>query len=129
MTEVDGSQPDGIEEPTVDLEEELEDWDSESAPDVVETAWEQHQRELLTSVLDYNLNTLAELVTDRQIDLSPRYQRRDRWKADRQSRLIESFLMNVPVPPVFLNEDDYGRYSVIDGKQHSPPSTTSCGAD
>lgn len=74
-------------------------------------------RELLTSVLDYNLNTLADLVNGQQIDLSPRYQRRDRWKADRQSRLIESFLMNVPVPPIFLNEDDYGRYSVIDGKQ------------
>jgi len=25
--------------------------------------------------------------------------------------------MNVPVPPVFLNEDKYGKYSVIDGKQ------------
>ena len=25
--------------------------------------------------------------------------------------------MNVPIPPIFLNEDDYGKYSVIDGKQ------------
>jgi hypothetical protein len=25
--------------------------------------------------------------------------------------------MNVPIPPIFLNEDEYGRYSVIDGKQ------------
>jgi len=25
--------------------------------------------------------------------------------------------MNVPVPPIFLNEDEYGKYSVIDGKQ------------
>ncbi|MCW3493887.1 DUF262 domain-containing protein [Microbacterium sp. SSM24] len=74
-------------------------------------------RELLTSVLDYNLNTLADLVSSEQIDLSPRYQRRDRWKPERQSRLIESFFMNVPIPPVFLNEDDYGKYSVIDGKQ------------
>jgi hypothetical protein len=31
--------------------------------------------------------------------------------------LIESFLMNVPIPPIFLNEDNYGTYSVIDGKQ------------
>ncbi|WP_083587079.1 DUF262 domain-containing protein [Agrococcus sp. Marseille-P2731] len=77
----------------------------------------KQRRELLTSVLDYNLNTLSNLVASDQIDLSPRYQRRDRWKADRQSRLIESFFMNVPVPPIFLNEDDYGKYSVIDGKQ------------
>lgn len=85
--------------------------------DEPEGVWEKHRRELLTSVLDYNLNTLADLVTGDQIDLSPRYQRRDRWKADRQSRLIESFFMNVPIPPIFLNEDDYGKYSVIDGKQ------------
>ncbi|MEO9247470.1 DUF262 domain-containing protein [Citricoccus nitrophenolicus] len=76
-----------------------------------------HKRELLTSVLDYNLNTLSDLVSSKQIDLSPEYQRRDRWRQDRQSKLIESFLMNVPVPPIFLNEDDYGKYSVIDGKQ------------
>jgi uncharacterized protein with ParB-like and HNH nuclease domain len=25
--------------------------------------------------------------------------------------------MNVPIPPIFLNEDEYGHYSVIDGKQ------------
>jgi hypothetical protein len=91
---------------------ELDGAGEESRP-----TWEGHSRELLTSVLDYNLNTLSDLVTKEQIDLSPRYQRRDRWKADRQSKLIESFFMNVPIPPIFLNEDDFGKYSVIDGKQ------------
>lgn len=89
----------------------------DSTEDDLEPMWEKHRRELLTSVLDYNLNTLSDLVSSEQIDLSPRYQRRDRWKPDRQARLIESFFMNVPIPPIFLNEDDYGKYSVIDGKQ------------
>jgi hypothetical protein len=79
--------------------------------------WEKKQRELVTSVVDYNLSTLAGLIKTKDIDLSPTYQRRFRWDNARQSRLIESFLMNVPVPPVFLNEDKYGQYSVIDGKQ------------
>jgi hypothetical protein len=79
--------------------------------------WEQKQRDLVTSVLDYNLGTLSDLITEKTIDLSPEYQRRDRWSAQRQSKLIESFLMNVPIPPIFLNEDSYGVYSVIDGKQ------------
>lgn len=79
--------------------------------------WEAKQRDLVTSVLDYNLGTLSELILANTIDLSPEYQRRDRWSPVRQSRLIESFLMNVPIPPIFLNEDDYGQYSVIDGKQ------------
>lgn len=79
--------------------------------------WEKKQRELVSSVVDYNLGTLAELVETGTINLSPKYQRRFRWDVHRQSRLIESFLMNVPVPPIFLNEDNYGQYSVIDGKQ------------
>lgn len=79
--------------------------------------WEQKQRELLTSVVDYNLSGLSDLIVDEVINLDPSYQRRLRWDIRRQSRLIESFLMNVPVPPIFLNEDDYGAYSVIDGKQ------------
>jgi hypothetical protein len=72
---------------------------------------------LVTSVVDYNLKTLSDLVTSKEINLSPAYQRRSRWDDARKSRLIESFLMNVPVPPIFLNEDKYGEYSVIDGKQ------------
>lgn len=79
--------------------------------------WEEKQRELVTSVVDYNLGTLSDLITNKDIDLSPKYQRRFRWDDTRQSKLIESFLMNVPVPPIFLSEDAYGQYSVIDGKQ------------
>lgn len=79
--------------------------------------FDKSQRDLVTSVVDYNLGTLADLVSRKKIDLSPRYQRRFRWDAHRQSRLIESFLMNVPIPPIFLNEDQYSKYAVIDGKQ------------
>jgi hypothetical protein len=51
------------------------------------------------------------------MDLRPFYQRRPRWKAAKQSLLIESFIMNIPVPPVFLYERDYNSYEVMDGQQ------------
>jgi len=79
--------------------------------------WEKRQRQLVTNTLDYNLSSIHDLITDNVIELSPSYQRRCRWDDEQQSKLIESFLMNVPVPPIFLNEDDLGKYSVIDGKQ------------
>ena len=79
--------------------------------------WEKKQRELVTSTVDYNLSSLSNLIHDAQINLNPHYQRRLRWSSEKKSRLIESFLLNVPVPPVFFNEDDIGTYSVIDGKQ------------
>lgn len=49
--------------------------------------------------------------------LDPEYQRRHRWSVKRKSRLIESFLMNVPVPPVFLYERELARFEVMDGRQ------------
>ncbi|WP_438042077.1 DUF262 domain-containing protein [Sorangium sp. So ce128] len=49
--------------------------------------------------------------------LDPEYQRRHRWSVERKSRLIESFLMNVPVPPVFLYERELARFEVMDGRQ------------
>jgi hypothetical protein len=50
-------------------------------------------------------------------DLDPEYQRRHRWSRERKSRLIESFLMNIPVPPIFLYEREYAQFEVMDGRQ------------
>jgi len=49
--------------------------------------------------------------------LRPSYQRRPRWDRQRQSRLIESFIMNIPVPPLFVYESDLAKYEVMDGQQ------------
>lgn len=51
------------------------------------------------------------------MELRPFYQRRPRWDVKRQSRLIESFIMNIPVPPVFLYERNFNSYEVMDGQQ------------
>nr|WP_298250537.1 DUF262 domain-containing protein [uncultured Halomonas sp.] len=75
------------------------------------------QKSLVTQQSDFSLSSIREMVEGGAIDLSPSYQRRERWKEVKQSKLIESFLLNVPIPPVYLSEDDYGHYSVIDGKQ------------
>lgn len=49
--------------------------------------------------------------------LRPSYQRRPRWDRERQSRLVESFIMNIPVPPLFVYESDLAKYEVMDGQQ------------
>ncbi|MGI8393450.1 DUF262 domain-containing protein [Leucobacter sp. W1038] len=77
------------------------------------------QRSAVIEVADQGLASLARLVQTGAIDVSPKFQRRDRWNADKQSRLIESFFLNIPIPPIYLAEDEsrIGSYSVIDGKQ------------
>jgi len=54
---------------------------------------------------------------DKRYDLNPEYQRRRVWDIKRKSRLIESFIINVPVPPIFLYEVDYSSYEIMDGLQ------------
>ena len=51
------------------------------------------------------------------MNVRPFYQRRRRWSAERQSLLIESLLINIPVPPLFLYETQYNTYEVMDGQQ------------
>jgi hypothetical protein len=51
------------------------------------------------------------------MELRPFYQRRQRWDPIRQSKLIESFIMNIPVPPLFVYESDLAKYEVMDGQQ------------
>lgn len=62
-------------------------------------------------------NFVAALKRPDWMRLQPFYQRRRRWDAVRKSRLIESFIMNIPVPPCFVYESDLARYEVMDGQQ------------
>src|SRR5271156_3513932 len=60
---------------------------------------------------------VALLKQPNYMDVRPFYQRRPRWSPEKQSLLIESFIMNIPVPPVFLYEREYNSYEVMDGQQ------------
>jgi hypothetical protein len=51
------------------------------------------------------------------LNIRPEYQRRLRWSTTQKSKLIESLLLNIPVPPVYLYESDAARYEVMDGQQ------------
>ncbi len=51
------------------------------------------------------------------MNLRPEYQRRLVWDIEKKSRFVESLLMNIPVPPIFLYETDLNRYEVMDGQQ------------
>ena len=62
-------------------------------------------------------NLIDMLQTHKTLEVSPYYQRRARWDISRKSKLIESFLVNIPVPPVFLYENEFAKYEVMDGQQ------------
>src|SRR5260370_12134282 len=57
------------------------------------------------------------MVGEGIIDMAPEYQRQFRWKEDRQSGLIESIFLGIPVPSLFMATNVDGSWELIDGVQ------------
>lgn len=81
--------------------------------------YESREKRILTEINREKLPSFVEALSKnpKYINLRPFYQRRARWDTKMQSRLIESFLINIPVPPIILYEIDYNSYEVMDGQQ------------
>ena len=77
----------------------------------------EEQKQIVLQNNDLGISTLATWVSSGTIDVSPDFQRRDRWNDNKRSSLIESLLLGLPIPPVYLAEESTGRYVVIDGRQ------------
>lgn len=72
--------------------------------------------DISVSPADPTLELLASKVQQKDI-IVPFYQRKYVWKIEQASRLIESFLMGLPVPQVFLYVNDEDQLEIIDGQQ------------
>lgn len=82
------------------------------------------ERTVKTQNIEYDLDTLVRKVKNGFIKLDPEYQRRHRWPNETSSRLIESLILNIPIPIVYISQDvdvdletEDARYTVIDGQQ------------
>ena len=84
----------------------------------LDDAYNQTNHRLIIDQGRYPVDQLVNmfLETGRMNDKSD-YQRGKTWGYDRKSRLIESLIMNIPIPPVYLFERDYNKYDILDGKQ------------
>lgn len=98
-------------------------WTHETAVDI-EVSDEEINKKYLTGEVRivteqarYPLDTITTMIDSGKYELMPKFQRRHRWGIIKKSRLIESFIMNVPIPPVFLYENEFSHYEVMDGLQ------------
>jgi len=74
-------------------------------------------REMVVVPTDWTVGTLIDQLRLKNIDLTPRFQRRDAWTLAKKSRFIESLFLRLPVPQLVLAETRPGSYAIIDGKQ------------
>lgn len=75
--------------------------------------------DVVTWSTDWTIESLLNQLERGNIDLNPRFQRRDAWNQVKKSRLIESLIYGLPIPQIVLAEDKKkkGRFIVVDGKQ------------
>jgi hypothetical protein len=73
----------------------------------------------VVSGTDRTTETIVSQLKRGNIQLNPRFQRRDAWKRDRKSRFIESLIVGLPIPQIVLAESkqERGKFIVLDGKQ------------
>jgi hypothetical protein len=57
------------------------------------------------------------MYQNKELTIAPDYQRLFRWEEEKQSRFVESLILEMPVPPIFVIETDDGVYELIDGLQ------------
>ena len=64
-----------------------------------------------------SIGELINLYRDNELDIHPEFERFYRWSDEQKSRLIESLLLGIPIPSIFVSQRDDGVWDVIDGLQ------------
>jgi hypothetical protein len=64
-----------------------------------------------------SIGELLNLYRDNELDVHPEFQRVYRWTPSQKTRLIESLLLGIPIPPIFVAQREDGVWDVVDGVQ------------
>ena len=70
-----------------------------------------------TKRLDLSFNELLDMYVDEELEIRPAFQRIFVWDEIKESQFIESLLLELPVPPIYLVEEEEGHYVLVDGLQ------------
>ncbi|MEQ8708382.1 MAG: DUF262 domain-containing protein [Rhodospirillales bacterium] len=93
--------------------------DEEWNDDIIEELDVSSESEIIVFSRDWTVETILSQISKGNINLNPKFQRRNAWNDTKRSRLIESLLLGVPIPEIILAEQPNKKkaYVVVDGKQ------------
>ena len=74
-------------------------------------------KEIHTENLSMSIGEIISLYTEEDLDIHPEFQRFYRWNVPQKSKLIESILLNIPIPSIFVAQRTDGVWDVVDGLQ------------
>lgn len=75
------------------------------------------QRLVRTDAYQMSIGELVSMYEAEEIKIDPEFQRLFRWEITQKSKLIESILLGIPLPPIFVYEKDNGNWELVDGLQ------------
>jgi len=74
-------------------------------------------KEIYTDGYDMSIGEVISLYKENELTINPEYQRLFRWDLLRKSRFIESILLGIPVPPIFVFQNNDSTWELVDGLQ------------
>ena len=86
-------------------------------PELLKTQIEEQRNMLNTDRLDLSFGEIISMYERKEIIIKPAFQRFFRWDEEQRSRFLESILLGIPIPPIFVAEDENGVWEIVDGLQ------------
>lgn len=83
----------------------------------LKTEIDKARKKIATDGYEMSVGEVINLYQDDEIQINPAFQRLFRWDLTRKSRFIESLLLGIPIPPIFVYQDNEGVWELIDGLQ------------
>ncbi len=74
-------------------------------------------KEIQTDSYPMSIGELINMYKEEELEIHPEFQRFFRWSDAQKARLIESILLGIPIPPIFVAQGEGGIWDVIDGLQ------------
>jgi len=74
-------------------------------------------KEIHTDGYPMSIGEISSLYKDNELDIHPEFQRIFRWTILQKSKLIESILLGIPIPSIFVSQREDGVWDVVDGLQ------------
>ena len=78
---------------------------------------EEKRNSLSTDRLDMSYGEIISMYQNDDLIINPEFQRLFRWNDFQKTRFIESILLGIPTPPIFVAEDKEGKWELVDGLQ------------
>lgn len=88
-----------------------------SVSDKLQEEIDRQRQDIRSDGYSMSIGELVSLYQSQEIEIHPEFQRFFRWSDYQKNSLIESILLGIPIPPIFVSQRDDGVWDVIDGLQ------------